>query len=118
MKSIDNTMSTTLLYINIGFEIVHILEYIISVLEQLRSETEVTNFRKLLSVLIWAVTFFKFFIEMPTIMVTEFYRTGFGKKVDFLVSMVLGCAPNSVYCFNKTGYFIFFLDFYFMLYAI
>jgi len=47
--------------------------------------------------------------------VTAFYEVGFSQKVNFMVSMILGCAPNSVYCFNKTGFLIFFIDIYFIL---
>lgn len=98
------------LLLNIGHDLIHLIDEIVTVLEQTRDENP--ELRIFLSPVIFILGIFRLLVEGPSDSARYYYQTGFAQNVDFVVTTVLGCAPSSVYCFNKTGFFIYAVDFY------
>jgi formate hydrogenlyase subunit 4 len=98
--------------LHIGHDAIQILLDLLAFLDQLRAENP--QYRFIIGPVRWMVLVVKIFVANFVNGVTDYYQVGFWRQLHFLASMIYGCAPNSVYCFNKAGFFIYFLDVYFI----
>ncbi len=101
-------------FLNIGHDLGHLILQLIESLNRVRKETP--QLKLILWPVVYSLTVAKvitfYLANGATIITTE------GRGIPWLIKTMykglFSVTPNSIYCFNKTGFLIFFLDMYFM----
>jgi len=115
VKLIDNNKMTSSL-LHIIPDIVNMLNDLIASLNRTRAETP--QLRLLLGPVIWVVTLVRLFINTFYTRIVYLYEVEIWYRYGYARQMVLGCAPNSYYCFNKTKFLLVTYEFIYIAYSV
>jgi len=103
---------SSLVFMNIGHDIGNVIIRLIDGLNKLREETPQLKF------IVWPAVYMLKVAKTITLAfangATEMNRRVIPGSITSLRYYFIGATPNSVYCFNKTGFLIFFADIYFI----